>query len=42
MNANEIKEQIEFLYNCISEAGNLPEDEEIYEQIEELEELLKK
>lgn len=34
----ELKEQVEFLKNCISEAGNLEEDEEIEEQIEELEE----
>ena len=34
----ELEEQIELLKNSISEAGNLPEDEQIEEQIEELEE----
>lgn len=34
----ELKEQIEILENTYSEAGNLPEDEKIEEQIEELQE----
>ena len=41
MSIEEIKEEIEFLFSCISEAGNLPEDEKIYNQIEDLEKLLK-
>jgi hypothetical protein len=35
-----ITEEITALYNSLSEAGNLPEDEIIYNKIEELEKIL--
>ena len=40
MNIEEIKKEIDMLYNSLSQAGNLPEDEYIYKKIEETEKLI--